>query len=63
MDNIRTPPSNDKYRDGWDRIFGKKKEERCECEACKENRRRAKKGLPPTHETGGLICPTPTNRR
>ena len=41
FDNIKTPPSTDKYRRGWDRIFGKKsldtimradgKPLRCEC--------------------------------
>jgi len=26
-DELKSKTNNDKYRDGWDRIFGKKKEE------------------------------------
>jgi len=52
--------SNAQYREGWDRIFAKK---RCECEACVEDRKRKKAGLPLIKDTGGPICPTPTSEK
>ena len=55
MSEIKTPPATPEYREGWDRVFGKKI---CDCEACIENRKRKQEGLPLTHETGGPICPS-----
>ena len=28
MSDIRTPPATEEYREGWERIFGKKEEKR-----------------------------------
>ena len=34
MSVIKTPPSNEKYREGWDRIFGKNREREKDIEIC-----------------------------
>ena len=50
MSVIKTPPSTKEYEEGWERVFGKKREREKDTEICKH------------HDGIGFVCDPLTGR-